>query len=334
MYTGGAARMKTFESVLTPQIELFLRQKRALGFSYKSEEGLLRSLERYCATQHPSAITITRDIADGWIIFMNSTIGDTAVSESRVTVIREFARFLLRSGIDAYVIPSQYYTNRRVRYTPHIFTDSELQRFFSAVDSIAASRQNAHRHLVVSVIFRLLFCCGLRPNEVLSIQQTDIDWDNGAIVIRESKGHKDRRVVVDDEMLALCKHYYAKIKIFFPENDFLFPSSNAGGHIQTDWLGKRLNMCLRIAGLTEFVGNKPRVYDFRHTFATNTLRRWLREGREVNACLPYLSAFMGHEKFEDTQYYIHLVPEFFAKSSGVDFEKYADLLPEVCNEIS
>jgi integrase len=141
-------------------------------------------------------------------------------------------------------------------------------------------------------------------------------------------------VVVGIDMLALCKRYSAQVSKFFPESEFLFPSQNAEGHVKTGWLGDRLNECLRKAGMSEFTGNRPRVYDFRHTFATSTLRRWLNEGRDLKACLPYLSAFMGHEKFEDTQYYIHLVPEFFAKSSGIDFEKYADLLPEVCNEIS
>ena len=325
--------MKTFESGLAVQMEAFLKQKRALGFSYKSEEGLLRSFDRYCSGPGGGITTITREIANDWILIRNENF-DNYVSESRVTVIREFARFLNRCGIDAYVVPAGYYANRRNRYVPHIFTDGELNSFFKAADKTISSRQDSHRHLTVPVIFRLLFCCGLRPNEVTVIRISDVDWDTGAIVIRESKCHKDRRVVIGDDMLALCKKYRSKINKFVPDGEYLFASSNQKGYFTTDWLCERFNDCLRRAGLTEFTGNRPRVYDFRHTFATQTLRRWLGEGRELNNCLPYLSAFMGHDKFEDTQYYIHFVPEFFSKSSGIDFEMFADLLPEVSDEIS
>jgi len=326
--------MKAFESSsLSVQMEAFLKQKRALGFSYIAEERLLRSFDRYCFDAGLNVTTITSELADDWILLRNENLANY-VSESRITVIREFAKFLIRAGIDAYVVPVGYYVNRRNRYVPHIFTDSELKSFFKAADMIQPTRQDALRHLTVPVIFRLLFCCGLRPNEVLVIHNSDMDWDNGAIVIREAKGHKDRRVVIGNDMLALCKKYRSQINKFVPCSEYLFTASNLKEHLTTRWLSARFNECLRRAKLTEFTGNRPRVYDFRHTFATQTLRRWLGEGRELKNCLPYLSAFMGHQKFEDTQYYIHFVPEFFSKSAGIDFEKFADLLPEVSDEIS
>ena len=326
--------MKIFESGLAAQMESFLKQKRALGFSYTSEEGLLRSLDKYCSDTNSDITTITRKIADDWILFRKENHEDNYISESRVTVIREFAKFLIRSGIDAYVLPAGYYANRRSRYVPHIFNDRELKLFFKATDMMPPARNDSFRHLTVPVIFRLLFCCGLRPNEVIVIRNSDVEWDTGAITIRESKNHKDRRVVMDDDMLALCKQYRVQASKFNTGSEYLFEASNLKSCFTTRWLNERFNECLHRAELTEFTGNRPRVYDFRHTFATQTLRRWINEGRDLKNCLPYLSAFMGHEKFEDTQYYIHFVPEFFSKSSGIDFEKFADLLPEVPDEIS
>ena len=52
-----------------------------------------------------------------------------------------------------------------------------------------------------------------------------------------------------------------------------------------------------MAGITEFEGPKPRVYDFRHTFATECICRWMREGRDIDAMLPFLSAYMGHARY-------------------------------------
>lgn len=63
-----------------------------------------------------------------------------------------------------------------------------------------------------------------------------------------------------------------------------------------------------------------RPYDLRHRFASTVLQRWLDEGRNLYAMLPYLRAYMGHEKFSDTAYYIHILPERLMVSPGVQWE--------------
>ena len=73
----------------------------------------------------------------------------------------------------------------------------------------------------------------------------------------------------------------------------------------------------------------PRLYDFRHTFATHRLYRWMCEGKDLNAMLPYLSAYMGHAELSDTHYYIHLIPGLLEEMSGFDFSAAEALLPEV-----
>ena len=72
-----------------------------------------------------------------------------------------------------------------------------------------------------------------------------------------------------------------------------------------------------------------RSYFIRHTFCTHRLYEWMREGKDLNAMLPYLSAYMGHAQLSDTYYYIHLVPGQFEALSGLDFTHYENLLPEV-----
>ena len=57
-------------------------------------------------------------------------------------------------------------------------------------------------------------------------------------------------------------------------------------------------------------GQRPRPYDFRHHFAYANIERWMAEGIDVAAMLPYLSAYMGHATVESTYYYIHTSPDF------------------------
>ena len=49
-------------------------------------------------------------------------------------------------------------------------------------------------------------------------------------------------------------------------------------------------------------GNPPRVHDFRHSYCVYRLNKWVTCG--LNALYPYLSGFMGHSNFADTDYYL------------------------------
>lgn len=60
--------------------------------------------------------------------------------------------------------------------------------------------------------------------------------------------------------------------------------------------------------------------------------KWLNENADLNAMLPYLSAYMGHACFSDTAYYIHLMPEKLLASDAVDWKKLNALIPEAEDE--
>jgi hypothetical protein len=55
----------------------------------------------------------------------------------------------------------------------------------------------------------------------------------------------------------------------------------------------------------------------------------MQNGTDINAFLPYLSAYMGHTHLSDTAYYIHLNPEFFPNAEFSEKNYFDDLLPEV-----
>lgn len=106
------------------------------------------------------------------------------------------------------------------------------------------------------------------------------------------------------QMLSDCSAIVASV---MPEREPFFPNSE-GGFYGKRGLEKTFRQVLKKAAITGTGRRSPRLYDFRHTFATHRLYRWMREGKDLNAMLPYLSAYMGHAQLSDTYYYIHLVP--------------------------
>jgi hypothetical protein len=54
----------------------------------------------------------------------------------------------------------------------------------------------------------------------------------------------------------------------------------------------------------------------------------MREGKDLYAVMPYLSAYMGHAKLTETFYYIHLVPGMLETMSEFKYESAADIFPE------
>lgn len=76
-------------------------------------------------------------------------------------------------------------------FVPYIFTKDEIERLFSAVDCTKESSESPLRHLVMPVLFRLLYTCGLRVSEALHLKVADVDLDAGVLAIYGAKETKN-----------------------------------------------------------------------------------------------------------------------------------------------
>ena len=77
-------------------------------------------------------------------------------------------------------------------------------------------------------------------------------------------------------------------------------------------------------------GNPPRVHDFRHSYCVYRLNKWVTCG--LNALYPYLSGFMGHSNFADTDYYLTLAEPFYPELESRMRPVNASILAEVPHE--
>jgi integrase len=147
-------------------------------------------------------------------------------------------------------------------FFPYLFSDEELVAFFAAADSMAPHKLSPYREFVVTVLFRLLYCCDLRPHEVRLIRCADINLETGSIYISDTKVHKDRVAVMSPDMLSLCRQYDTRIHAVLKNREYFF-SSPQGTAYSVNWVQMQFRRCWKKAG--NFQGaTMPRVYDFRY----------------------------------------------------------------------
>ena len=102
----------------------------------------------------------------------------------------------------------------------------------------------------------------------------------------------------------------ARVSEIYPGRIYFFPTTRSECYRRSS-ISVVFRAIWKDAGLVHRFGNKPRAYDLRHHFALSSLNRWIASGVDVNSKLPHLSRYMGHSCIESTDYYLHLVPEFF-----------------------
>jgi site-specific recombinase XerD len=94
-------------------------------------------------------------------------------------VIRQFAQFLRRGGMDASNPDATLRAADFTAYTPCIFTREQVGRILKASIRTGRSGYSPLKHLAVPAIFHLLYGCGLRAGEALALKVRDVDLDMG-----------------------------------------------------------------------------------------------------------------------------------------------------------
>ena len=301
----------------------FIVYKRSIGYVYDGSERLLNRYVDYAEKAEAGIQYPIKAVTDNYLAKISNAAGTLYGS---VAVLREFSRFLQARGYrGAYMIPPKT-ASQPVPENPYFFTEEEISAFFRELDLIKPNKSFKGRELVIPALFRLLYCCGLRCKEARMLQCRDVHLGELYIDVMQSKGPKSRRIFISQELSDYLSGYEESINLLFPGREYFFPSS--AGFYSSTAVSANFRRFWQKAFPDFVITTRPRAYDFRHHFAWANLNRWAAEGLDVNAMLPYLMRYMGHQSVSETLYYFHFVPEFFPtyKSMSAPLE---DLLPEV-----
>lgn len=241
---------------------------------------------------------------------------------NRASLIRQFGSFMVKMGYDAYVLPS--FRIIKSSFVPHIYTQCELSLIFGELDGLKPSRNRGrYSSKIYPVLFRVLYCCGLRINEALKLTVKDVDLDEGVFVIKNAKWNSERLVPMSDSLRNICRKYFNEMHSA-GNHTYFFPAGD-GGFLDHGYLGVWFKRILKKCGIPP----SARVHDFRHTFAVHVLNRWAKEGEDICVCLPILSKYLGHASIVGTERYLRLTAEVHPDVTQIFEDNFGGVIPEV-----
>lgn len=312
---------------LAEAITDLVAEKRAVGYKYHAEAQVLARFEAFCRSEFPGLDTLTEASVQAWIAAARRRDVRPATLQGLAAPVRELARWLGRRGVAAYLLPRSALP-RPARYVPHIYTGQQLAALFAQTDYCHYCAQVPLRHLIMPVLFRTIYACGLRCSEARLLRVDDVDIDTGVLRIRDAKGGKDRQVPVSEALRARLAGYHTQPAGQPGRREWFFPGSRPGEPLTLGNIGHNFRRFLWQARISHGGrGHGPRVHDLRHTFAVNNLRSWFAQGRDVGALLPVLQTYMGHSSLADTAYYLHLTAESYPDITTRVQQVIGDVVP-------
>jgi integrase/recombinase XerD len=296
--------------------EDYLALRRGLGFKLKRPARFVRnfveSLEKRGETR------ITTQLALEWATQPQRL--QPSEWAARLSGVRAFARYWSSIDVATEIPPEGLLPFRAHRPRPYLYSELEVQRILEEARSMPA--QFSLQPLTYHCLFGLLAVTGLRISEALNLECRDVNCAEGVLTIRTSKFGKSRLVPLHSTTKDVLSDYALQRIQRFPDRpkSAFFPS-RTGAHLDPGQVRRtfyRISRQLGIRGASASHG--PRLHDFRHRFAVETLLRWYRSGEDVRRRLPILSTYIGHSHVTDTYWYLSNTPELMA-AAGDCLEK-------------
>ncbi|MDX0925762.1 tyrosine-type recombinase/integrase [Sinorhizobium medicae] len=294
-------------SLLAEQ-DRYLSIRRRLGADLSTDERILRRFAAF--VDNDGAEYIDTRLIMRWLESLPSASAGTRGARFRVA--RQFAAWLHGTDPRHEVPPQGLVPGHVQRVHPHIYSDAEIIAIIEHARSLPSVY--GMRGLTCSTLFGLIAVTGLRINEALRLDQTDLDIETGVLRVRFGKLGKERLLPLDPTVAQKLESYgRERDRLLGRRSEALFVACK--GHRLGD-CGARYNFALvcQQIGLRprqdyKRHGRGPRIHDLRHTFAVRTMLNWYRSGHDVGREMIKLTTWLGHASPTYTYWYLEAVPE-------------------------
>jgi len=316
-----------YSGVLAEICAAFIDEKRAVGYIYNSEAKKLSEFSRFTLAYDIPMNTLTEEVVKAWIA--KKPTDSYKNRAAKYSLVKQLGEYMSRLGYSAYITGFDDIGKCKKTFTPYIFTHTEISKFFTAADSLEYKAKSIapRRHLIMPVLFRMLYCCGLRVSEACELHGDEVDLENGVLIVRKSKFSKTRYVPMSKELTIVCVKYNETRLVGKGDDDWFFIAPDGGRYDNRTIYGTFRELLLKSGISHGGKGKGPRVHDFRHTFAVHCLQRWVERGANPTTVLPRLTAYLGHCSFSSTEEYLRMTAEIFPQISEIMQKQFGYIIP-------
>ncbi len=192
-----------------------------------------------------------------------------------VNAIKLFYRTMQNTNMNAELI----HRPKRSKLLPNVLSKEEVKAIL-----------DAHNNIKHKAMLSLIYSCGLRCGELLSLKPEHVDSKRNILIIKQSKGRKDRIAPLSRKIVDLLRVYHTACKPVV----YLFEGQNKG----EPYNAKSLQLVLK-QSLEKTKINKPvSLHWLRHSYATHLL--------ENGTDLRYIQEILGHSSSKTTEIYTHV----------------------------
>ena len=192
-----------------------------------------------------------------------------------VNAIKLFFRTVQNKTIDVDII----HRPKREHLLPNVLSKEEIKKILQAPSNI--------KH---KTMLSLIYSCGLRRSELLNLKITDIDSNRNLVIIRQSKGKKDRITPLSGKILELLRAYF----IAYKPKVWLFEGQDKTNKYDERSLASVLKQAVEKTKIKKPVT----LHWLRHSYATHLL--------EAGTDLRYIQEILGHSRSTTTEIYTHV----------------------------
>lgn len=296
-------------------VESYLSYKNSLGYKYNNVSFMLKMFVSFVG-QDRNLDDITTDECSA---FMRSKCSNrvTHYWECLHSTINGLFKWAKARGY-AYRNPvQQELPVMEEHIKAYILIHEELKAIFDNV--VWKDNMTAQYPEVVSATLRMMYMLGLRPGEPLKLKLEDINLSERFVVIHDTKFHKSRVVPFNDTFAKMLSQYLSwrvVKKLPSGDDDYVFLNRHHQP-ISVGALSQIFKKICRLAGIErdDHYRFGIRLYDLRHTFATERICNWYKKGDDIQILLPTLSTYLGHQHISDTSVYISMTDDLLTEAS-------------------
>ena len=252
----------------------YMLQRRYSPNSVKSYREALRVFLDFIEDKVPEEIT-----NDDLELFNHERIIERGFSSSYQNQVINAIKLFFETIQDKKLILEKLHRPRKEKKLPQVLSKKDVRRILEAPVNMK------HRAML-----SMIYACGLRRSELLNIELRDIQRNRMIVLIRQSKGKKDRIVPLSPKLLLLITDYWKAYRT----QRWLFEGQRKGTPYSASSLEKVLKRAVKKAGIHQAVS----LHWLRHSFATHLLER--------GTDLRYIQELLGHSSSRTTEIYTHV----------------------------